>query len=337
MKQNRTFSAARAGLKLLCAMLGLILAAMIGFTAIFQYLIGQLSSSQPEPELPFSFQTEDLAAEAMAFLDPSDVDFHQLASDLRRKEQNVVNLLLVGQDKREGETGNRADSILLCTFQKSSHTVTMTSFLRDLYVPIPDHGKDRLNSAYAYGGLELLKQTLTDQFDIEIHGAIEVDFSQFATVIDTLGGVELQLRQDEADLINREIGSSFSEGTHLLTGTQALAYSRIRSLDRDGDFSRTDRQRKVMAALVDAYKDAGLSTLLSALKAVLPLICTDMSEPKLLMLALDLFPILQDVQLTSHHIPEAGTYTDKTINGMAVLDADMDAARKLLKEITGGN
>ena len=335
MKRKRTFSAARAVLKLLCVMLGLTLAAMIGITAIFQYLMGQVRSTQPEADLPFSFQAEDLTAEAMAFLDPGDVDFSQLASDLRRREQNVVNLLLVGQDRREGESGNRADSILLCTFHKASHSVTMTSFLRDLYVPIPGRGKDRINSAYAYGGLPLLKQTLTENFDIDIHGAIEVDFTQFATVIDALGGVELRLRQDEADLINQETGSDLCEGTHLLTGTQALAYSRIRSLDRDGDFSRTDRQRKVMASLVDAYKDASLSTLLSTVKAVLPLISTDMSEPRLLMLALDLFPLLQDIHLTSRHIPEAGTYTDKTVNGMAVLEADMEAARKLLREITG--
>lgn len=335
MKRNRTFSAARALLKLLCVILGLTLAAMIGITAIFQYLIGQLSSPKPEAELPFSFQAEDLTAEAMAFLDPGDVNWSQLSSDLSRKEQNVVNILLVGQDRREGESGNRADSILLCTFRKSSHSVTMTSFLRDLYVSIPGRGKDRINSAYAYGGLPLLEQTLAKNFDITIHGAIEVDFAQFATVIDALGGVKLQLRQDEADLINRETGSSLTEGTHLLTGPQALAYSRIRSLDKDGDFSRTDRQRKVMSALVDAYKDAGLSTLLSTLKTILPLVSTDMSEPRLLMLALDLFPILQDMQLTSRHIPEAGCYTDKIIDGMAVLEADMEAAKKLLQEITG--
>lgn len=334
MKRKRTFSAARALLQLVCVMLGLVLAAMIGFTAIFQYLIGQIQYTQPEAAPSFSLEADSLRAEAMDFLDPSDVDWAQLSSDLTEKDRSTVNILLVGQDRREEERSTRADSILLCTFNKSQRTVTMTSFLRDLYVPIPGHGKDRINSAYAYGGISLLKKTLSDNFDIHIHGAIEVDFAQFSTVIDALGGVEIQLRQDEADLINRETGSSLTEGSQLLTGTQALAYSRIRSLDRDGDFSRTDRQRKVMGALVDAYRDAGLSTILSTMKTVLPLISTDMSEPKLLMLALELFPLLQEVQITSRHIPAEGTYTDKTINGMAVLEADMEAARKLLREIT---
>lgn len=335
MKRKRTFSAARALLQLVCTVLGLILAAMVGFTAIFHYLLGQIQYTQPTSS-PSLFQSSDsFQAEVMDFLDPGDVDWTQLSSDLTRKERSVVNILLVGQDRRENEGRTRADSILLCTFQKSTHSLTMTSFLRDLYVPIPGHGSDRINSAYALGGISLLKQTLAENFGVDIHGAIEVDFAQFATVIDALGGVRIQLRQDEAELINRETGSSLTEGSHLLTGSQALTYSRIRSLDRDGDFSRTDRQRKVMSALVDAYKDAGLTTLLNALKEILPLISTDMSEPRILMLALELFPVLQDVQITSHHIPAEGSYTDRIINGMAVLDADLEAARRLLQEITG--
>lgn len=335
MKRNRTFSAARALLQLVCAVLGLILAAMVGITAIFQYLLGQIQYTQPEPSPSLSHSSGSLQAEVMDFLDPGDVNWTQLSSDLTQKERSVVNILLVGQDRREDEGRTRADSILLCTFHKAAHSVTMTSFLRDLYVPIPGHGSDRINSAYALGGIPLLKQTLSENFGVDIHGAIEVDFAQFATVIDALGGVRIQLRQDEADLINQETGSALTEGSHLLTGSQALAYSRIRSLDRDGDFSRTDRQRKVMSALVDAYKGAGLTTLLNTLKQILPLISTDMSEPRILMLALELFPVLQDVQISSHHIPAEGTFTDRMINGMAVLDADMDAARQLLREITG--
>lgn len=335
MKRKRTFSAARALLQLLCIVLGLILAAMVGFTAIFQYLLGQIQYTQPEPFPALSQDVRSPRGELMDFLDPGDVNWAQLGSDLTQKERSIVNILLVGQDRREDERSTRADSILLCTFNKSTHTLTMTSFLRDLYVPIPGHGGDRINSAYAYGGLSLLKKTLAENFGVNIHGAIEVDFAQFATVIDALGGVRIQLRQDEAELINQETGSALTEGSHLLTGSQALVYSRIRSLDRDGDFSRTDRQRKVMSAVVDSYKGAGLTTILNTLRQVLPMISTDLSEPRILMLGLELFPILQDVQISSRHIPEEGTYADKVINGMAVLDADMDAARQLLREITG--
>ena len=336
MKRKRTFSAARALLKLVCAVLGLILAAMVGFTAIFQYLLGQIQYTQCEAvSAPLPSKPQSLVA--AEFLDASDVDWEQLSTDLTKKERSVVNILLVGQDRRENEGRTRADSILLCTFNKATHELTMTSFLRDLYVPIPGHGSDRINAAYALGGISLLKQTLAQNFEVQIDGSAEVDFTQFSTVIDALGGVQISLRQDEADVINQETGSTLTEGSHLLTGSEALVYSRIRTLDSDGDFSRTDRQRKVMSALVDAYKDAGFSTIVTTLKQVLPMISTDMTEARLLMLALELFPVLSDVQIVSRHIPADGTYTDEIINGMAVLSADMEAARKLLQEITAGN
>jgi len=161
-----------------------------------------------------------------------------------------------------------------------------------------------------------------------------VDFSQFSQLIDILGGVEIELRKDEAALLNKELGCDLSAGKQLLNGQQALSYSRIRKLDADGDFSRTDRQRKVMTALVDGYRSAGIPTLMKLLKQILPMLSTDMSESRLLLLALEVFPMLPDLTMSSQSIPAPGTYADKTIDGMAVLVADMDAARKLLQETT---
>lgn len=110
MKRNRTFSAARALLQLVCAVLGLILAAMVGITAIFQYLLGQIQYTQPEPSPSLSHSSGSLQAEVMDFLDPGDVNWTQLSSDLTQKERSVVNILLVGQDRREDEGRTRADS-----------------------------------------------------------------------------------------------------------------------------------------------------------------------------------------------------------------------------------
>lgn len=335
MKRNANHSPQRVLMKLLCLALGLILAAMLLLTAGFRYLLGQIRYTQSAPSLSqdANIPLPSSPVEAVTeFLDPRDVNWQQLGSDLTKKERSIVNILLIGQDRRENDTFSRSDTMILCTFNKSTEQLTMTSFLRDLYVPIPGHGSDRINAAYAYGGSDLLKQTLTENFGIQIDGTIEVDFSQFAGVVDALGGVEITLRQDEAQVINQETGSSLTEGTHLLTGAETLAYSRIRSLDVDGDFSRTSRQRNVLSALVARYKDAGFSTLLTLLKQILPMTSTDMTESRLLLLALELFPTLTDLQLTSQSIPAPGTYTDKTINGMAVLVADMDAARALLQK-----
>lgn len=328
MKQNRPFSPQRFLWKFICLALAVILTGMLAMTGVFYRFLSRLGSGSDAPFLSDGFSGEEL----QSFLDPGDVNWTQLRSDVRGSRNNVVNILLIGQDKRENESASRADSILLCSFRKDTKELTMTSFLRDLYVPIPGRGSDRINAAYAYGGSQLLKKTLTENFEIPIAGAIEVDFSQFAELIDTLGGVEIRLRQDEAELLNRETGSDLSEGTHLLTGAQALSYSRIRKLDSDGDFSRTDRQRKVMTALVDSYRNAGLTTLMKLLKQILPMLSTDMTESRLLLLAMEVFPMLPDLSMSSQSIPAPGTYTDQTINGMAVLVPDMDTVRALLQE-----
>ncbi len=244
----------------------------------------------------------------------------------------ILNVLLVGQDRREGEDHARSDSMILCTYKKETKTLTMTSFLRDLYVPIPGYSDNRINAAYAFGGIALLKETLEKNFHLHIDGSIEVDFSQFSSIIDLLGGIPLTLRQDEADYINQETGSSLTEGTQLLNGQQALVFSRIRSLDGDGDFSRTSRQRKVLNAMMDVCKTAGIPKMIKLIDQLTPMVSTDMSRGKLLGLALDLLPDLSDLEVISQHIPAPGTYRNATIRGMAVLKADIQEIEHMLQE-----
>ncbi len=210
----------------------------------------------------------------------------------------------------------------------------MTSILRDLYVPIPGYRNNRINAAYAFGGMSLLKQTVTDNFDIPVDGCIEIDFASFPRLIDLLGGVTLELRADEAEAVNSSTQSSLTEGTCTLNGQQALAYVRIRKLDDDGDFSRTNRQQKLLAALLYAYRNASLPQVLRLLKEVLSLVETDMDTMEILNSARQFVPILSRLQVRHQHIPEDGTYTYKTIRGMCVLVADMDAARSLLRQTT---
>lgn len=333
MRQKEPFSPQLFLWKLICLLLALILTAMLVFTGGFGYLLEQIRHAPGEQPQTFSSPGEMLSH----FLDAGDINWKQLGADLSKRDRKIINILLIGQDRREGETLSRADSMILCTFDQEADLLTMTSFLRDTWLPIPGHGKDRLNAAYAWGGAALLKQTLCDNFEIPIDGCLEVDFSQFASVIDLLGGVELTLRQDEAEEINQNTGSSLSEGPQVLNGEQALAYSRIRTLDIDGDFSRTDRQRKVMNAVVDSYRDAPLSVLLKLLQTVLPMISTDMSESRLLMLALDVFPMLSSLEIRSQSIPAPESCRDELINGMAVLVPDMEAAKALLHKTAKSN
>lgn len=244
-------------------------------------------------------------------------------------DDTLIHLLLVGRDASSDDI-SRSDSMILCSFHPESKQITLTSFLRDLYVPIPGQENNRINAAYAYGGMELLQQTIEENFDLTIDGCLDVDFSQFSQIIDVLGGVTLELRQDEADAINRRVEGNLTEGTHLLTGEQALAYSRIRNLDRDGDFSRTQRQRKLLTSLLDSYRNASLITILSVIMEALPMVSTNLENRQILALTGKLFPFLKDPVIISQRLPADGTYRCQRIRDMEVLVADMEELRRHL-------
>ncbi len=319
---KRKDSLARKGMKLLCTLLGIVFAVMLGITVLFQNYLNQIHYV-PSQSWEDTSIAEVFSGISLGFSDDGRIGGP--GSDL-------LNILLIGQDAREGENTARSDSMILCTYNKVTRQLTMTSFLRDLYVPIPGYGSNRINAAYAFGGMPLLKKTIDRNFAVAIDGSIEVDFAHFSEIIDTLGGVKIELRQDEADVINRQTGSMLTEGPQKLDGLQALTYSRIRSLDQDGDFSRTNRQRKVMSALVDALRGISLTELTPVIGKILPMISTDMNRGQLLLYALEILPQLSEIEIRSQRIPADGTFTDKIIDGMSVLSADMDIQRQHLRK-----
>ena len=324
MKRKQHDTLARRAMKLLCFLLAMVLVFLLGATALFQQVLGKIHYTQPAADFGtrLSGFVSNLAAEG----------FGKESGLIGGTGSGIVNILLIGQDRREGESTARSDSIILCTYHRKTGDVTMTSFLRDLYVPIPGHHKNRINAAYSEGGTPLLDQTLRENFDLHIDGNIEVDFSQFSQIIDLLGGVELELREDEAAEINKETDSDLSAGVQVLNGEQALTYSRIRKLDADGDFSRTSRQRKLINALLSRYRNIKWKDLLPLIDELLPLISTDMNYGRLVLLAMEILPKLSDTQVTSQRIPADGTFTDERIDGMAVLSADLESNRQLLRE-----
>ena len=315
-KQHDTF--ARWAMKLLCSLLALVLVLLLGATALFQQVLGKIHYTQPVADFGtrLSGFVSNLASEG----------FGTESGLIGGTGSGIVNILLIGQDRREGEETARSDSMILCTYHRKTGNVTMTSFLRDLYVPIPGHHNNRINAAYSEGGAALLDRTLRENFDLHIDGNVEVDFSQFSQIID------LQLREDEAAEINKETGSGLSAGVQVLNGEQALTYARIRKLDADGDFSRTSRQRKLMNALLGSYRNIKWKDLLPLIDELLPLISTDMNYGRLVLLSMEILPKLSDAQITSQRIPADGTFTDEKIDGMAVLSADLEANRQLLRE-----
>lgn len=120
--------------------------------------------------------------------------------------KDVINILLVGSDNgaqgsEKGDHG-RSDSMMVATINFKTKELKLTSFLRDMYVEIPGHGKNKLNAAYAFGGEELLYQTIAKNFNIKIDKFCVVDLSAFEKVINRIGGIEMTLEKEEADYLN---------------------------------------------------------------------------------------------------------------------------------------
>ncbi len=257
---------------------------------------------------------------------------------------SVKNYLLIGQDRREGEGTERSDAMILASVNTDTKTITLTSIMRDLYVEIPGHDKGRINSAYEYGGMELLDETIENAFDIQIDGNVEVDFDNFITAMTAVGNLDIELKDYEAEYLN--VNSSYglvdnyawnlTAGMNSLTPEQALAYSRIRYVG-NSDWERTQRQRTVMTTAFQKLKSSGPLTMIQVAVEVIPNLTTDMSPGELTALAASVGFGGYDIGET-YRVPFDGMYQDVTLDsGAMVLSPDLEANTKRLHEIIYGD
>ncbi len=333
--EKKRHPAKRILITVLIVLLALILIGGIFAVVYMNSLLGNINRYTEPTDTLSSQEIEQIENETeeadVAFtgpvMDPTDVTWETEPPEIIKAE-HIVNILLIGQDRREGQGRQRSDTMILCTINKNTKTLTMTSFLRDLYVQIPGYKDNRLNATYAFGGMNLLNKTLERNFGIQVDGNIEVDFTGFKKVIDLMGGVDISLTEAEAGYLNRLHDLALKKGTNHLDGSVALDYARIRKLD--SDFGRTNRQRKVITALVEKATRMNLTQLNELLGTMLGLVTTDMTNDQLLGYVMELFPLLTDLKIDTQHIPAAGTYKSAKIQGKAVLVPDLEANRKIL-------
>ena len=268
----------------------------------------------------------------------------------------IVNIMVVGQAWRPGEEGKMSDSMILCTVNKETKTLTLTSFLRDTYVKLANYkdssgvkhscGNQRINVAYAlgyswggaYDAMGMLNQTIYENFGAEIDYNVEVDFESFAKIVDVLGGLDIELTEAEADHMTNDLNDvgTFQPGMNHLTGEQALHYARIRKIDSDE--ARGNRQRKVVGILLNQMKTMSLTDLNKLIDTVLPMITTNMSEEDITTCIVELLPLLPKLQMVSNQVPIEGTDcgTMREIYGVmsGVLVPNLEKNREALTAIT---
>lgn len=211
---------------------------------------------------------------------------------------DYTNLIFFGVDSRDGELdeNTRSDSMIVVSIHNKTHKIRLLSLFRDCYVEVPGHGLTKLTHAYAYGGPELAINTINRNFDLNITDFVTVNFGTLTNVIDILGGVSINITEDEIDYVNaytRDVAringtkarKITKAGKQKLDGTQATAYCRVR-YTAGGDFTRAKRQRTVLYAIMKKVRKAGPLTLMKIVEQVAPQIYTSLSNADMMKLAL---------------------------------------------------
>jgi polyisoprenyl-teichoic acid--peptidoglycan teichoic acid transferase len=255
----------------------------------------------------------------------------------------VVNILLVGVEEFGG--AQNTDSMMIATMNTEDNTLKLTSLMRDLYVDIPGYSKNRLNSAFARGGIDLLYQTIELNFDVKLDGYCMVGFDAFQKIVDLVGGVEVTLTSGEAKYLNstnyisEKANRNVVAGKQTLNGNQALGYCRVRKVStgtENNDFGRTQRQRIVMEAIYDKLKSKNVVSLVLLMNDILNQveIKTDIKE-KAFNAYLNEAVGLRANKIETLRIPSDGSYDNIKVkmgkyNQDVLQPRDWDATRKEL-------
>ena len=274
-----------------------------------------------------TFETEEGLTDT---IDPEDIVWNNADIEVM-KDKDVSNILLIGQDRREGQGRQRSDSMIICSLNKKTNKIILTSVMRDMYVPIPGYSDNRINAAYQFGGMELLDRVLEESLGVHIDANVEVDFEGFINCMAKIGNIDMQLNEEEAKYLNDANGWNLQAGYNSLTPEQALAFSRVRYVGHS-DWERTDRQRRVIISAFNNVKGLSIPELISLTDRIFPNVTTDMTNSEILGYV---YTVVTNKMTTidSNRLPAEGTYTCETLRkGMEVLVPDLKANAECLKE-----
>ncbi len=277
---------------------------------------GQLTDDEITGLLWELYQTEN-----------GDADFMVLPDDYETPtvgKTGIYNLLLIGVDNPGDAITGRSDTMLLASFNARTAELRLASFMRDTYAAIPRHGHNKLNAAYAYGGAELLLETLEKSFGVHIDGYVAVNYALMADLVEGIGGVELEVSQDEVKKLNgileyynylrglpEKEGLLEQAGYQRLSGAQTMAYARIRKLD--SDFVRVQRQQRVILAIFKQISSAELMTLTRVIAENISRVDTNVTLAQAVSLLTSVLSA-GEVETRAMRVPADGAYRSQMLN-----------------------
>ena len=333
-----------------------VIVVVVGVFCVYSYYYGMLNYSDGNwTNSSAAANDPDLIKDGEAVSGDLAELIDKMGADLSKYDiissSDVTNILLIGVDDRSDETTQRSDSMILVSINNKTHKIYMTSFMRDTWLYIPGYGYQRLNAANLYGGPQLLMETLEYNFKIHVDKYVMVNFMSFIDIVNEVGGVEIEVTDEEVYYINEYIYTYSNEvddtfvtvpggvdeittgGTYNLNGMQALAYCRIRYIG--DDFERTNRQRKVMSAVFEKAK-SNVASIPGLVEVIFPMVTTNISSMEMLGMCANATGYLS-YDLISQRVPADNTWYNYTTDGGAdVLGVDLDANISYLRETIYG-
>lgn len=251
-----------------------------------------------------------------------------------------MNILLIGTDTREKTLDSgRADTMMICSLNKETGEIKITSLARDTWVEMGENGHmNKLNAAHTFGGANLLMQTINRTYDMNIERYVTVNFYGICDIVDALGGVKVQLAGDEAWAINQGVEEEYSSYGDVqvasiprgateaeLCGVQALSFVRIRKLD--SDFGRQDRQRRLLMAMYERVKECSIPELIGVATTCMSYVKTNLSLTEIIALGIG---VLEHgvSEISMQAFPDEGEYRYDSADGTSKLIVDYEQGRE---------
>ncbi|WHY79982.1 LCP family protein [Neobacillus sp. WH10] len=238
-----------------------------------------------------------------------------------KNKQGAINVLLLGSDSR-GEKQSRTDTIMVAHYDPKSHKIKLISLMRDMMVSVPGHGQQKLNAAYSFGGPELLRETIKENFGLDLHYYAIVDFKGFEKVVDLLvpNGIEVDVPYE----MSYGIDTPLEKGKQKLHGKELLGYVRFRH-DRLSDFGRVQRQQEVISKLTEeAVSLNSVVKLPKLVDLINKYIDTNIDTSTLLTIGKDILT-KKSSNIETFRLPEDGSFQNKRDENLGdVLEVDFD-------------
>ena len=248
----------------------------------------------------------------------------------------VIKIVLFGSDSLNNNdmSSGRSDTIMICSINPNTRKINLISIPRDTYVDIEGYGKTKINHAYAYGKEQLSIKTINTNFNLDLTEYITINFEGVKYIIDSIGGINLNLTQEEIEYINKYSNYKINDsGNVLLNGEQVLAHSRNRTIGND--FVRTNRQRDIIKALIKKISLLSTNEIYELLDKSLSHVKTNINITEYISFLSEVLKYKDEYlnNINSTQVPNEMYSSGQMINGTYYFIADMEKARTDLYNI----